>query len=377
MNVLIVTNYRRGKSAGGPQVNHMIARHLEAAGHMVDFYSFEDAFSQRNKFVQYMGTALFPFKAIRAIRQMETQYDLIQADQGTLPASKKYLKTNAVVVYHSHGLQHFQKEYGNRAPSRSETQGSLLGRAAGYVSHKLTRPDVLVDKCIQEADVISAMNRDEYAFAQSRYPDKKVVLKPNGLTAARMRHLREAGREAEDKLEQPTVGFIGVWNPRKGALDLPDIFQVIRRRHPDVQFHLMGTGRPADIVLNDFPPSLREAIDVTPSYAYDELPNLLSDVTVGVLPSYIEGFGLAVLEMLAAGIPTVAYDVPGPRDMLGRLSADVMTPPGDTDAMADTLNILLDASAADYECLSHHCVDVARGFQWEDIVGDYEAQIFF
>jgi glycosyltransferase involved in cell wall biosynthesis len=375
MNVLIVTNYRRGKSAGGPQVNHMIARHLEAVGHQVDFYSFEDAFSRRNKFVQYMGTALFPFKAIRAVRRMETQYDLIQADQGTLPASKAYLKTNAVVVYHSHGFHYFQKEYGNRAPSRNETQGSLLGRVASYVSHKLTNPDVLIDKCIREADVISAMNRDEYAFARFHYPDKKVVLKPNGLTAARMHRLREAGREAADKLERPTVGFIGVWNPRKGALDLPEIFQAIRRRHPDVRFHLMGTGRSADVVLDDFPPSLRQAIDVTPSYAYDELPHLLRDVTVGLLPSYIEGFGLAVLEMLAASIPTAAYDVPGPRDMLGRLSANVMTPPGDTERMADTLNTLLDASMTDYQRLARQCVEVAQGFQWKDIVSDYESHV--
>ena len=38
-------------------------------------------------------------------------------------------------------------------------------------------------------------------------------------------------------------------------------------------------------------------------YQPDALPQLLSDCTVAAFPSYVEGFGLAVVEQLAAGIP--------------------------------------------------------------------------
>jgi glycosyltransferase involved in cell wall biosynthesis len=46
------------------------------------------------------------------------------------------------------------------------------------------------------------------------------------------------------------------------------------------------------------------------------LPCLLSDCSVGVFPSYLEGFPFGVLEMLSASIPVFAYKVPGPSMML-------------------------------------------------------------
>ena len=55
---------------------------------------------------------------------------------------------------------------------------------------------------------------------------------------------------------------------------------------------------------------------IHPSFAPDELPRLLADCSVGVFPSYYEGFGFGVLEMLAAALPVLAYRVPGPPMML-------------------------------------------------------------
>ena len=48
---------------------------------------------------------------------------------------------------------------------------------------------------------------------------------------------------------------------------------------------------------------------------------------MGIFPSRIEGFGFGVLEMLAAALPVVAYDAPGPPMML---SPYYLVQPGDT-----------------------------------------------
>ena len=61
------------------------------------------------------------------------------------------------------------------------------------------------------------------------------------------------------------------------------------------------------------------------------------DCTVGAFPSYVEGFGLAVLEQLAAGLPTVAYNLPGPRDILKSTLPDLLVPCGDAEKFAATL----------------------------------------
>ncbi|PQJ35072.1 hypothetical protein BSZ35_11120 [Salinibacter sp. 10B] len=372
MDVLVVSHMPWTKSAGGPQGNVMLAEHLREMGHRVDKYTFEDAFPEKNVFVRYFGGALFPWKAVQHVRHSETSYDLIQADQGNLPASKRYMRTDATVVYNSHGLYHHHKSYGKKAPSRKKnrTRGSVLGRLAGYISNKLTKPEFLIEQSVRHADAISAMNRDELRFAESHFPDKHVVLKQGGLSQQRLSALNSVASE-DGVEERPTVGYIGVWNPRKGALDLPPVFQTIRRQHPGAAFRLLGTGQPRTEVLRDIPEPLQSDVEVVPSYSYEELPQLLRGITVGVLPSYIEGFGYAVLEMLAAGIPVVTYDVPGPRDMLQKLPKSLMVPAAEKESMGRKISDLLTLDPSSYEQLSRECMQAAGQFQWSDIIRRY------
>ena len=63
--------------------------------------------------------------------------------------------------------------------------------------------------------------------------------------------------------------------------------------------------------MNYFPKKLRGYIEVIPQFHPDELPILLSSCSLGIFPSYLEGFAFGVLEMLAAALPVIAYDTPG------------------------------------------------------------------
>ena len=70
----------------------------------------------------------------------------------------------------------------------------------------------------------------------------------------------------------------------------------------------------------------RKALSCRPTFEEADLPSLLADCAVALFPSYVEGFGLAVLEQLAAGLPTIAYDVPGPRQILDSQRARCFSP---------------------------------------------------
>jgi glycosyltransferase involved in cell wall biosynthesis len=72
-----------------------------------------------------------------------------------------------------------------------------------------------------------------------------------------------------------------------------------------------------------------------------DLRCVVTGATALVLPSHDEGFGLPVLEAMAAGVPVVCSDLPALREVAGGLA--MLVPPGDPAALATALAITDDA----------------------------------
>jgi glycosyltransferase involved in cell wall biosynthesis len=75
----------------------------------------------------------------------------------------------------------------------------------------------------------------------------------------------------------------------------------------------------------------------------------------------------AVLEKLAAGLPIVAYDVPGPRQLLAPLGSGLLTVPGDVDAFAGKLVDLLTEQPESYGLRALACREVASAYTWDAV----------
>lgn len=97
----------------------------------------------------------------------------------------------------------------------------------------------------------------------------------------------------------------GSWIERKGIYTFPRAFELAVRQMPDLTLTLGGTGTPADEVLGYFPSQLREKITVLPFISKEEYQKVLSDSDLFLFPSLSEGFGLALLEAMAAGMPCI------------------------------------------------------------------------
>ena len=114
----------------------------------------------------------------------------------------------------------------------------------------------------------------------------------------------------------------------------------------------------ADSVRGYFSRRLWPRLEIYPRYDPNELPGLLDGVSVGVFPSRVEGFGFGVLEMLAAAVPVIAYDAPGPHAML---PGDFRVGVGDDDGMAAKVAGLL-ADPARLSEARRWARDPSRGF---------------
>src|SRR5262249_16120227 len=139
---------------------------------------------------------------------------------------------------------------------------------------------------------------------------------------------------------------------------------------PKVEFVFLGTMFDEAIVHADLTRDEARRLICRTTFSEQELPALLGDCAVAIFPSYIEGFGLAVLEQLAAGLPPIAYDVPGPRQILEPQQARLLTRVGDTDAIARRAVDILSLSVPEYERLSAECRAIAGSYQWSKIARD-------
>jgi glycosyltransferase-like protein len=115
---------------------------------------------------------------------------------------------------------------------------------------------------------------------------------------------------------------VGGIEPRKGSRDLLDAFAVLRRRRPDLRLVIAGGETLFD--YRDYRTEWDsravhlglEPVVLGP-VAHDELPSLVASATAFAFPSTKEGFGLAAMEALAAGVPVVARDLPVLREVFG------------------------------------------------------------
>lgn len=76
----------------------------------------------------------------------------------------------------------------------------------------------------------------------------------------------------------------------------------------------------------------------------DDVPQLLQGLDIFVLPSLSEGMSNTLLEAMAAGLPVVASDVGGNRELIESERTGLLFPSGDVAALAEQLGRLLGAA---------------------------------
>jgi glycosyltransferase involved in cell wall biosynthesis len=370
LRILAIANFPWDPRLGAARVYIEMAEEWKAAGHSVEKFCLTDAFPRQttSRGRSNLRQLLFPRRVAQYIRANASRFDVIDALIGTLPFSKKQLRFDGLVVARSVGLPRVYERFNRLSQKKwsDQPRGKFVGRLFySVVSRCLYRNSERALRC---CDLINLLNEDEIPLLSDPPSiSKPFIVEPNGLDARDRAALTVAIQPPEARLQHKEICFIGAWGLRKGARDWPELIRRIRKEIADVQFVLLGTMTDEQTVLRELQISPGDGIRVVSKFDREELPSLLGPFTVGLFPSYIEGFGLAVLEQLACGIPVIAYDVPGPRQILKPLREVLLVPEGNPNAMAERAAEILRMEIDNYSELSRRCRAVAGEFRWERI----------
>jgi glycosyltransferase involved in cell wall biosynthesis len=151
----------------------------------------------------------------------------------------------------------------------------------------------------------------------------------------------------------PSIGgrrivlFLARLDPVKGIELLLDAFRIVREANPQVVLAIAGSGDPGyQQTLRARAERLGIAADVIWTGFLDRTAKAqaLADADVFVVPSQSESFGLAAVEALAAGVPTVMTNGVGIADEVASNGAGIIVP-ANSRALASAIERILIAAS--------------------------------
>ena len=147
-----------------------------------------------------------------------------------------------------------------------------------------------------------------------------------------------------------TLTLLGNWNPLKGQQDFIDTLSALRGRGHNVSGRLAGRLLDSQraywepiVARIKADPDLAERVDIMGFV--DDVPGVLEQSDILLIPSISEAGPMSCVEAMAGGVPVVAYDVGDVRMMLdpdGAEPCGIVVNNDDAPAMADAVARLLD-----------------------------------
>lgn len=173
------------------------------------------------------------------------------------------------------------------------------------------------------------------------FPEGRARVVPNGVEpAAALSAERDRALRDELRLEGSVVTLIGRLVEQKAPERFVEAAAEVLRRRPGVSFLVVGEG-PLRPGLERLAAELGAAAGVRFAGMRDDARDLIALSDLLVFTSIWEGLSIAALEALEAGVPVVAADVSGMRDLLGSGAGRIVDEPT-PHAFALAIEALLD-----------------------------------
>jgi glycogen(starch) synthase len=170
------------------------------------------------------------------------------------------------------------------------------------------------------------------------------------------------------------IGFVGRLDEVKRVPQLVRQLAAIRQTFPatPVHLHIFGEGDQRARVEDEIR-GLRLSSHVTMHGRVDRPQEALRQIGLLVLPSLAEGFGLVLIEAMAAGVPVVATDVPGIRDVVEHEHTGLLVDPDAGVELAYAIMRVIGDPALRQRLVENGLRAAQERFSWDSVLRAYRA----
>jgi glycosyltransferase involved in cell wall biosynthesis len=241
-------------------------------------------------------------------------------------------------VVHSHNLATLLKT----------GMASLPGRTWGWIHTEHVRPDAdtgcepwlvaIAPQLLRMPDTLTGVAPGIEAYLSERVPSARhrTLTIVNGIDFECFARPKDRARKRAElgiAVDEWVIGTVGTLRPQKNHRLLIEAFARASERLPEARLLIAGGG------------DLRDALE---GWAHDcgvaertrflgsrlDVPELLAAFDAYCLPSHYEGMPLSLFEAMAAGLPVVATNVLGIREVVQDEATGLLLPAGDAEALA-------------------------------------------
>ncbi|MEZ0267211.1 MAG: glycosyltransferase family 4 protein [Phycisphaerae bacterium] len=217
---------------------------------------------------------------------------------------------------------------------------------------------VAADRVIVPSPSIAAVAR-----RWAGVPAEKLVVIPNVVDPGdfRLTHVPPARNQIR-------IGFLGRLDPIKR---IPDLIAATSLLPPSFELHVFGDGPERPSIESEIA-RLNLAARVTLHGTIPRPQDALAKIDLLVLPSAAEGFGLVLIEAMAAGVPVVASDAPGIRDVVRNGETGLLVPVGAPAELARAIERISSDARLRNQLIIAGRADVDRCFSWQGVWSAYQ-----
>jgi glycosyltransferase involved in cell wall biosynthesis len=226
---------------------------------------------------------------------------------------------------------------------------TLVGRPSIYTEHAIldnrnySQAEIwLLRRLVSLASSVIAVSEQAKLSVVERLgiPADKVEVVGHAVDFADTREQRACG---EKKAQSLRLGTIGNLTFLKGHRYMLEAMQMLTKSYLGIKYIIAGEGPLRKTLEAEVERlGIAEYVQFVGAYRNAELPNLLNDVDVIVIPSISESLGIVALEAMYCGKPVVASAIGGLTEIVKDDETGILVPPCDSVALARAVRQLLE-----------------------------------